>query len=406
METKHVKSAIGINLIAIALGVIAGSYFGSRASALSFLGWFPVAIMKGLASPLLFLAILHGMMSDQLSGRGARRLFATCAVNAAAATTIAMFLVMVFRPGESLTDLVQAILNSHGAQGSGTLKQVTWTEALKALVPESVMGPFVNNNVPAILILALLLGYALRRAGLGSHGAEAWYLRLREVLDIALSVVAQMMMVLMTVMPVAIFAAVAKATGEHGIGVFRGLGVYVLICVGGMVLQIALVYQSWIYIWAQRSLLKFWHAARRPVLFAFGVNSSLATLPATLEALNELEVSPGSSRLGACVGTNLNNDGILLYEVAAVMMLAQAAGFHWSLGHQLWIAFVCVLATFGVGGFPEAGIIALSLVLSTAGLPAEILPLLLPVDWLVARMRSATNVVSDMTVSIAIDADR
>jgi Na+/H+-dicarboxylate symporter len=87
------------------------------------------------------------------------------------------------------------------------------------------------------------------------------------------------------------------------------------------------------------------------------------------------------------------------------MMLGQAAGFDWTLGHQLWLAMVCVLATFGVGGFPEAGVIALSLVLSTAGLPAEILPFLLPVDWVVARMRSATNVVSDMTVSMVIDAD-
>ena len=88
------------------------------------------------------------------------------------------------------------------------------------------------------------------------------------------------------------------------------------------------------------------------------------------------------------------------------MMLGQAAGFDWTLGHQLWLALVCVLATFGVGGFPEAGVIALSLVLSTAGLPVELLPLLLPVDWLVARVRSATNVVSDMTVSIVIDSDK
>ena len=139
------------------------------------------------------------------------------------------------------------------------------------------------------------------------------------------------------------------------------------------------------------------------MLYAFGVNSSLAALPATLNALDDLKVSPGASRLGACVGTNFNNDGILLYEVAAVLMLGQAAGFDWHVSQQLGIAGVCMLATLGVSGFPEAGVIALSLVLTSAGLPVEMLPLLLPVDWLVARMRSATNVVSDMTVSLAID---
>ncbi len=209
----------------------------------------------------------------------------------------------------------------------------------------------------------------------------------------------------MTIMPVAIFAAVAKATGEHIVGVFKGLGVYVLICVGGMLLQIILIYHGWIYFWTRKRLSWFGRAARRPVVFAFGVNSSLATLPITLEALNDLKVRLGSSRLGACVGTNFNNDGILLYEVAAVLMIAQAAGFDWTLGHQLGMALGCVLATFGVGGFSEDEIIALSLVLATAGLPAEILPLLLPVDWMVTRMRSATNVMSDMTVSLRIDKD-
>jgi DAACS family dicarboxylate/amino acid:cation (Na+ or H+) symporter len=361
--------------------------------------------MKGLASPLLFLAILHGLMSDQISGKGARRLAITCLINAFAAMSIAMLLVFIFRPGEALKQLVSVVLAEHGATSGSLIKSVTWLEALKALIPESVIAPFVTNNVPAILVLALLSGYGVRRAGLAGGESAGWFGSLRQMIEAALSVVSQMMMVLMKVMPLAIFAAVTRATGEHGVGVFKGLGVYVLICVGGMLLQILLVYQGWIWFWARRNLLEFWRAARQPVIFAFGVNSSLATLPSTLAGLDELKVSPGASRLGACIGTNFNNDGILLYEVAAVMMLAQAAGLDWTIGHQLWIAFVCVLATFGVGGFPEAGIIALSLVLSTANLPSEILPLLLPVDWIVARMRSATNVVSDMTVSLVIDAE-
>lgn len=405
MGSKPLTSAIGINLVAMAIGVIVGVIFGPSTSVLSFLGWFPVAIMKGLASPLLFLAILHGMMSDQISGRGARKLLVTCCLNALAAVTIALFLVDVFRPGESLAPLVKSVMTQNSDHHATPLKVITWLDALKALVPESVIAPFVSNNVPAILVLAILFGFAVRRAGLKKSGAEPWFVNLRSGIDAALSIVAEMMMVLMTVMPLAIFAAVAKSTGEHGVSVFKGLAFYVFICIGGMLLQIMTIYQSWIYFVARQSLIRFWRLARRPVIFAFGVNSSLATLPATLDALNELNVKPGASRLGACVGTNFNNDGILLYEVAAVMMLAQAAGFDWGVGHQIWIAFICMLATFGVGGFPEAGIIALSLVLSTAGLPAEILPLLLPVDWIVARMRSATNVVSDMTVSLVIDAD-
>lgn len=222
-------------------------------------------------------------------------------------------------------------------------------------------------------------------------------------LQTALDMISGMIQIVLYLMPLAIFASVAKATGQNGLEVFRGLAWYVVICIGGMLIQILVVYQAWISLWAKKSLKVFWHHARLPVIYSFGINSSLATLPTTLKALDDLDVSKGSARLGACVGTNFNNDGILLYEVAAILMLAQAAGLDWSISHQIGIAGLCALATLGVSGFPEAGVVALALVITSAGLPIEILPLLLPVDWFVARVRSVTNVVSDMTVSLAID---
>ncbi|MFO0416533.1 MAG: dicarboxylate/amino acid:cation symporter, partial [Pseudomonadota bacterium] len=147
----------------------------------------------------------------------------------------------------------------------------------------------------------------------------------------------------------------------------------------------------------------FWTAALRPAAYAFGTNSSLATIPVTLHALDELKIPKSASRLATCIGTNFNNDGILLYEAVAVLFVAQAFGIELSLGEQLFAASLALMAAIGVAGVPEAGVVSLSLVLSAVGLPLEILPLLLTVDWIVARMRSVVNVMSDMTVSIAVD---
>src|SRR5690606_18206038 len=127
------------------------------------------------------------------------------------------------------------------------------------------------------------------------------------------------------------------------------------------------------------------------------------TLPITLEALRRLRVSPAASALGACVGTNLNNDGIVLYEGMAFLMVAQALGIPLSLGDQLLAAACCIVAAMGVAGIPEAGFVSLALVLGTVGLPVDLLPLLLGVDWIVARARSVTNVLSDMVLSILVD---
>ena len=139
------------------------------------------------------------------------------------------------------------------------------------------------------------------------------------------------------------------------------------------------------------------------MLQSIGTNSSLATLPFTLRALDRLGVSRQASALGACVGTNLNNDGILLYEGMAFLTVAQALGMDLSIGQQLSAALLCMLTGMGVAGVPDAGFISLSLVLTTVGIPVENLPLLLSVDWILGRARSVTNVLSDMTLSIAID---
>jgi len=121
-----------------------------------------------------------------------------------------------------------------------------------------------------------------------------------------------------------------------------------------------------------------------------------------------MHVSPQSARLAACVGTNLNNDGITLYEAMAALFLAQALGFELPMASQVLIVVASIIAGAGVAGIPEAGLIVLPLVLSAADLPDHVIvaaiPLILTVDWIIARARSGVNVMSDMLVAILLDA--
>lgn len=397
------------NLFAIVLGLSVGltaPLFSSEIlSVIEFAAWLPVSLIKGFAGPLLFLAVCHGFMAGHALTRGFKLLVIVCLVNSLCAVAIAITLINLLQPGEHLASLLATFSDTLSTNPSvtGPIKTINWYDALRALVPDSVVAPFLANNIPAILVLAILFGLGVRSAGRSQDGWEPWFLSLRDVVERALGVITRILFFILKLMPFAIFASVAKATNAHGLTVFKGLFWYVFLPILGMVLHIMIVYQSWIVFKAKRSLSVFWKHARLPVVFSFGVNSSLSALPSTLQALDDLSCSKEASRLGACVGTNFNNDGILLYEVVAVLMLAQGLKLDWSLSYQLIIAGMCVLATLGVSGFPEAGIVALSLVLPAAGLPLTFVPLLLPVDWLVARCRSATNVVSDMTVSLAID---
>ncbi len=131
----------------------------------------------------------------------------------------------------------------------------------------------------------------------------------------------------------------------------------------------------------------------------------MATLPVTLETLDyKLGVSRAASRLAACVGTNFNNDGIMLYEVVAAMFVAQLTGHALAAPALVALCATSAFAAAGIAGVPEAGLITLALVLQAAHLPTELLPVLLSVDWLLGRLRAATNVASDLVVSAVLDA--
>ncbi len=93
----------------------------------------------------------------------------------------------------------------------------------------------------------------------------------------------------------------------------------------------------------------------------------------------------------------------MLYEGLALLFVAQAMGFELTLSEQVLASVSCIVAAMGVAGIPEAGFVSLALVLNTVGLSVELLPLLLGVDWVIARARSATNVLSDMVLSILVD---
>jgi Na+/H+-dicarboxylate symporter len=144
------------------------------------------------------------------------------------------------------------------------------------------------------------------------------------------------------------------------------------------------------------------------IIMAFSTNSSLVTVPVTLRCLTEkMGVSTRSARLSALIGTNLNNDGIILYEAMTALFLAQAIGFNLDITQQLLIVAAAVMVGVGISGIPEAGLIALPLVLSTIGLSEQlviaIIPLIATIDWIIARVRSVVNVMSDMLVAILLD---
>ncbi len=407
-QTEKPSSAFPLSAqiaIAMALGLVLGPILGKSAGPLGEAAKLVIQIIKAVAAPLLSLAIVNAILKTEVGWRAGIRMLGFAMLNGTLALTLGVALSNLLRPGDTLRDAVAGGLSTPpDAAYAG--KKIDFLKVLTGHVPDSTAKPFVENAVIGIVLLSLLFGFGMRRAKAEQIArGETAYLAVESGVTTLLSATEQVLGWVVRLVPIAVFAVVAKTVGEHGYAPFAGLGVYVAVGLLGLLLHVVFVYQFWMVFYGV-GLRNFWRSAREPVIYAAGANSSLATLPLTLRALDRLKVSKSASTLGACVGTNLNNDGIILYEGMAVLFVAQASGLELALAQQLVIAAICMVAAMGVAGVPEAGFISLALVLNTVNLPIEVLPLLLSVDWVVARARSMTNVLSDMVLSILVDGRR
>jgi DAACS family dicarboxylate/amino acid:cation (Na+ or H+) symporter len=394
---------LSVQIIAgMAIGLVVGPALGPSAAPLGELGRLVIQLIKAVATPLLFFAIVNAILRTEVQGRAGLRMLALATLNACIALGIGLLMSNLLQPGRSLA--LPKLAAPSAPLGAFADKKIDLLKTLGGYVPANLVQPFAENLIISVVLLALLFGLALRAMRRQQRPEDRGGVQIIEELVAALLRLMEVVLGwVIRLVPLAVFGVVAKTVAEHGFAPLKGLGAYVAVGLLGLTVHILVTYQAWIGLGTRLGLRRFWAEAREPVIYAAGANSSLATLPLTLRALDRLGISRASSTLGACVGTNLNNDGIILYEGMAVLFVAQAHGLHLDLGHQLLAAGSCLVAAMGVAGVPEAGFISLALVLNTVGLPVDILPLLLTVDWILGRARSVTNVLSDMVLSVMID---
>ncbi len=203
--------------------------------------------------------------------------------------------------------------------------------------------------------------------------------------------------------PLAVFGIVASSVGKkEGLEILRSLVWLILVVVLGLSLQV-LWYLLQMAVVARMSPVRFLRGSLDVMARTISTSSTAATIPITLKSLERLGISRRSSQLTACIGTNFNNDGTALYMATAVLFMAQALGFDLSIPDQILIMLTTLVASVGAGGIPSGSFVTMPLIFAAVRLPAEKIPILLTVDWLLDRCRTTSNVLGDMTVAVLLD---
>lgn len=400
-------------LIAIILGISLGLFSRTPYGQGSFdpatfgqVGMLLIRFLKALALPLIFFAVADAIIRTNLAEKSGLRFLMICLINVSVASGIALTLINVLHPGikwqghiEELLKLVgQSTATSHIAPEKTKLD---WLQGLSGLLPQNLLDPIQSGNILATVIFAVLVGMSVRSLSSTTDGEE------RRAVDWVASALTGGFLVFSRILrftirlaPIAILALITQAVGKLGLGIFLDLSDYLLIVMLGLMLQ-GLIYYPLAAFWAGGfAPLAFLRGASQAVWTGFAVNSSLATVPVTLKCLKEMKVDDQSARISVCGGTNFNNDGVVLYEVMTALFLGQSMGMVLDIPQQLVITASSIVAAAGIAGVPEAGLVILPIVLANSGFSeaviAAAIPLVSPIDWILARCRSGVNVLGDI----------
>jgi Na+/H+-dicarboxylate symporter len=354
--------------------------------------------LRALAPPLILVAVLHTFMTAEIPGRAGRKLAILLITNTTVAILIGLLVANILRPGTW-----GRLTPPTAVDAAATAKFDPWG-LIQDAIPKSILEPLVSNNVIQLIVVALCFGIVLRaiKSEMINQGKNG-YQPIEDVVGILFEAVIRILGWVIALVPLAVFGIVSKTVAKEGFQPFISLGAFILAVLVALILQ-ACYYLTRVKLGSWVKPVDFLRGGTDAFLTAFSTSSSGATMPVTFEVLQEkIGLRESSAALGALVGANFNNDGTALYEAMSALFISQVLGQHLNLGQQILVILTSIFASVGAANIPNAGLVTMTLVFQSVGLPTQYIAVLVTVDWFLDRCRTAINVMGDMTVSTLLD---
>lgn len=370
-------------------------------------------LMFMVVIPLVFAALTLGVIGlgdvRRLGRVGVRSLvltlvFSTCAVG------IGVLLVNTIRPGSGLPPQQSAALRETYAGRAADLvgkaaQAKTLRDTLIDIIPENPFQEMVGamdgsskgNGMLAVMFFALVFGASV--TFLPSERSKPLVDVLQAVFDACMIVIR----FAMRLAPYAVACLVFSVTSRLGVDILRTLGWFVVTVLAGLTIQYVIVYAAAVRLLGGQSPLEFFARTSEAFVTAFATSSSNATLPTSLRVAEQrLRLPRDIAHFVLTVGATGNQNGTALYEGVVVLFLAQVFGVDLTVGQQVMVVLMSVLAGVGTAGVPGGSLPMIVLVLRAVGVPAEGIGLILGVDRLLDMGRTAINVVGDLAIATCV----
>jgi proton glutamate symport protein len=372
-------------------------------------------MLKLVAVPLIFVSLVKGMASLSDIGKLSRIGLKTLAffmASTVVAITVGLLIVNIMRPGHAFPETRRAQMQEEYAASvdrtESVARQVRESRPLDFLVgivPENIVNAAGDNrNILQIIFFAILFGLAV--ALIPNEKVKT----VKDIFDGLNEIILKIVDLIMRFAPIGVFALlgslVVEFTGDdigESLDLFASLGLYIIATVLGYMVMIFVIYPLILRIFTPVRYGHFYKAISPAQMIAFSTSSSAASLPISMEVVERnLGVSKTISSFVLPIGTTINMDGTSLYQAVGAVFIAQAFGFELSMAQQLTIVLTATLASIGTPGVPGGGVVMLVIILTSVGLPAEGLAMVLALDRPLDMLRTVVNVTGNCAASTII----
>ena len=399
----------------MALGVVFGAFLSFVPNGSEFIkdyikpfGTIFINLLKLIAVPLILASLIKGVSDlkdiSKLSQMGGRTIL-TYLITTLTAVTIGLILVNVIQPGKSISvetrnELVEAYSTNTQEKQAAAAKQKEAgpLNALIEMVPSNIFLAASNNrNMLQVIFFALFFGIGMILL------PRKKIKPVKKFFDSFNAIILKMIDLIMLAAPYGVFALLAALVVEApSLELFRALALYAITLLLGLAAMIV-VYIIVVRVFTNKKVDFFMKGIAPAQLLAFSTSSSAATLPVTMECVEEnLGVDEEVASFVLPIGATINMDGTSVYQGVAAVFIAQAFGLDLSLSAQLGIVFTATLASIGTAAVPSAGIVMLVIVLAQAGIPEAGLALIFAIDRPLDMCRTIVNVTGDAAVSMIV----
>ena len=384
-------------LIALVIAIFYGLFLTDYVNYVGWMGQLFLRALKMIIVPLILTSIVSGVanIGDAHNlGRLGLKTFAYYISTSLFAIITGLILVNIIQPG------VGADLGLKSEIPKLTATSGDLGEIILRMVPTNIFDALASADMLAIIFFSILFGYFITRAD------EKYKVMFTDFFNGGFEIMMKLTHFVIKFTPLGILGIVTVLVAEQAnnlLNLIGSLGKYMSAVLLGLIFHSFITLPLIVKFIAKAKPLLHAKAMSAPLLTAFSTSSSSATLPLTLDAVeNNSGVSNKITSFVLPLGATVNMDGTALYECVAAMFIAQAYGIHLTFISQIVVVVTALLASIGAAGIPMAGLVMISVVLSAVGLPLEGVGLILAVDRILDMCRTTVNVWSDSCGAVTI----